>query len=66
MCEIWDPVQLMQEHKTECKETEAITCYKATGKASMSQIFTGDETWIYHLESDTKDSQSSGVNLEEV
>ena len=56
VCSRWVPRQLSDDHmrarQTICQEH--IDCHTHEGDAFLHQIVTGDESWVYHYEPESK------------
>ena len=56
VCRRWVPRQLSDDHKralqTICQEH--LGCHACEGDASLHRIVTGDESWVYHYEPESK------------
>jgi hypothetical protein len=56
VCARWVPRSPTNDHITVRKElcSDLLSRYEADGGIFLSQIVTGDETWIHHFEPETK------------
>jgi len=56
VCTRWVPQNLTAEHRRQRKAicSELLEHFDAEGEAFLSRIVTGDETWAYHYEPETK------------
>lgn len=56
VCARWVPRSLTVDHKSQRKDiaSDLLQRFEADGEAFLSQIVTGDETWVHHFEPETK------------
>lgn len=56
VCSRWVPRRLTDDHKDQRRTicAELLARYEADGDNFLSNIVTGDETWIHHFEAETK------------
>jgi len=56
VCSRWVPRQLSDDHKRaqQMIYQEHVDCHAHEGDAFLNQIVTGDESWVYHYEPESK------------
>ena len=56
LCARWVPKMLMDDHGTKRMDSalKFLTCYAQEGDEFLDSIVTGDETWVFHHTSESK------------
>jgi hypothetical protein len=67
LCACWVPKILTYDHKTKWMGSvlKFLTCYAKEGDKFLDSIMTGDETWVFHHTSESKQQSLQWGHMQE-